>query len=234
MHPHRQSFKSCALVLGLALFPAIAASFSIYTDRTAWQAALAGATLVEDDFSVDIASAQSIAFDSGVVSTGSTPPASAAVNAVTAGRYTSNNDPDGSGGFPSTTWQFPAQVFAFGMDFVSSANNFGITISGDFDGTGSLSFDTASELGSPGTGFLGIVGNGQFDQIVFTPTANPFDSNEGYEIDNLAFASPAPPAPPVTPAKPRGTGGPILGPVGLVIMSLLLGCLGLGASRRKR
>lgn len=170
---------------------AVGSTFDIYTDRSFWEAALSGSTIVEDGFDTPIASAQSITFDSGVVSQGSAPPPSAAVNAVNLGVYGSNNDPDGSGGFQSTTWIFPDPIFAFGMYFIDSASNFGITVSGDFGGTGILSFDTETELGGLGTGFLGIIGAGLFDEIVFTPTPNAFSQNEGYAIDDLAFASPA-------------------------------------------
>ena len=183
--------RRTASALALAVCPTIvaAAPFDIYTDRTAWETAIAGYTLFEDSFDDDIASAQSITFASGVTSTGSSAPASAAVNNVSGGTYNTNNDPDGSGGFQATTWQFPTAISAFGMDFIDSASNFGITVTGDFDGTGDLSFDTETVLGGFGDGFIGIVGDGLFDLIVFTPTPNQLSRNEGYSIDNLAFAS---------------------------------------------
>jgi len=179
-----------ALMMGVSAIPVLAAPFDIYTDRTAWETALAGFAIVEDGFDNNIASAQSIVFDSGVVSTGSIAPTNPSINVVSGGSYNSNNDPDGSGGFPLTTWTFPDQIFAFGMDFIDAASNFGITVSGDFDGSGIVSFDIRSQLGRPGDGFLGIIGAGLFDQIMFTPTPNEYNSNEGYSIDNLAFVSP--------------------------------------------
>lgn len=55
-------------------------------------------------------------------------------------------------------------------------------------------------------------------------------ANDGARCATAAF----PPPPPPIPSGPRGTGGPILGPVGLGIMSLLLGGLGYRASRHRR
>ncbi|GBF79655.1 PEP-CTERM sorting domain-containing protein [Aphanothece sacrum] len=193
--------NSLVLVTGTAtlLFSAVssASAFTVYTDRAAWEAAIASSippgwnTILTDTFSNDIASAQSITLDSGIVSTNSGPitlPNSFNNNSVSGGVY--NNATQAGNGTASNTitWVFPSlKTWAFGADFIS-VNDGGLTLTGNFDGTGDQTLSVFAEIGG-GTGFLGIVGMTKFDSVVF---GNNSDIVDGFGIDNASHTVPEP------------------------------------------
>lgn len=77
------------------------------------------------------------------------------------------------------------------------------------------------------TGFVGFISTTSISSV----TVAQIDPGIIWpSLDNLMFATAGEP----TPTAGNSVGGPILGPVGLGLMSFLLGVLGLGASRRKR
>ncbi|MGF1500175.1 MAG: VPLPA-CTERM sorting domain-containing protein [Paracoccaceae bacterium] len=194
-----------------------AAPFQVFTDRAAWEAAVGGATITEDGFDNDIADADSITFDSGVVSTNSGGTRFLVDNMIDDGIYENAVDGDGAQASLLITWTFPEAIFAFGADWDDTTNAGILTVTGNFDGMGDETVNFGSVLGDPGEGFLGIVGMGDFTQIAFgTALAT---EGEIFDADNLVFA-----------AAPDGV---IPLPAGLVLMLTGLGAFGaLRATRR--
>ena len=115
------AFATGTVTLLLSSVSSVSA-YTIYTNRTAWEAALAtnpSYKITTDTFSNTISSAQSITLDSGIVSTNSAPPTlpnSFNNNSVNSGVY-DNASGTLTGASDTITWQFPATVLAFGADF---------------------------------------------------------------------------------------------------------------------
>lgn len=190
------SLKSFALVTGTAtlLLGGISSAnaYTIFTDRSAWEAAISGNTIITDTFSNPIGSAQSITLDSGIVSTNSIPPTLPNAfnnNSVSGGVY-NNATQAGTGNSASNTitWVFPsAHVFAFGADFFNT-NVDSLTLTGNFDGMGNQTIIVNNTIGGP-DGFLGVVGMAKFSSVVFGNNLTVVDS---FSIDNASFAVPEP------------------------------------------
>jgi hypothetical protein len=167
-----------------------AEAVQIFTDRAAWEAALAGAAITTDPFDSAIAPAATITFESGVISAGVPDPAGN--NSVaSSGAYQGGvGGTDQNFAYESITWTFPVTIIGFGMDLFSGASASGLTLTADFDGTGDQTISVFDILGAPGTGFLGIIGDVPISTLFFTdedlPSSQPF---EIYEIDNLSFAA---------------------------------------------
>lgn len=68
--------------------------------------------------------------------------------------------------------------------------------------------------------FFGFSSTVEVGRIVFSIP----EGDVGETVDNVCFAN----------IDGRGVGGPVMGPIGLMLMSVVLGGLGFGASRRKR
>ncbi|MBW4657423.1 MAG: PTPA-CTERM sorting domain-containing protein [Drouetiella hepatica Uher 2000/2452] len=199
---------AAAIGLGMGSLQS-AQAFNVYTDRSLWETALGGAVVTTDTFSNNIPNARTITFDSGVVSTGNG--TGSFLNTVgdtdsisIAGRY--NGDSDGQGDnssiFDSITWTFPQAIVGFGADWFSTATAEGVTITGNFDGTGNQTASFRSILGAPGTGFLGIIGTSSFSTITFSTETQGIPTDDLFSADDLAFASansPAIPTPAVLP-----------------------------------
>ena len=192
----RLSRMFVAGLAGLAVFAVTASAhaFQIFTDRTAWENAVAASPLagpiVDDPFDNPIANAASITFDSGVVSTG-TPASARADNSVNPfGQYVGNvrGNVFDSVFFDIITWGFPMPIFAFGADWFSTASRDGLTVTGDFDGNGDATVSFFDELGDPGTGFLGVVGDAAFSMIALEGEGLSAGVNESFSVDNLSFA----------------------------------------------
>ena len=118
------AFATGTVTLLLSSVSSVSA-YTIYTNRTAWEAALAtnpSYKITIDTFSNTISSAQSITLDSGIVSTNSAPPTlpnsfnNNSVSIVNSGVY-DNASGTLTGASDTITWQFPATVLAFGADF---------------------------------------------------------------------------------------------------------------------
>ncbi|MDJ0928638.1 MAG: PEP-CTERM sorting domain-containing protein [Gammaproteobacteria bacterium] len=178
------------LIMLVGLGPANAV-VTTFDDRAAFDAAVAGLIIVDDDFDTDIAQAQSIVFVSGVESINAAPPLSFFTdNSVTGGLYRNalerTNEPVNT----SITWTFPVPVTGFGFD-VFRADNTGLRVTID-DGSGSQTFliyDVIMGTGNAANGFAGFVGMAPFSTVQFTSAPADFDS---FEMDNLTFASPIP------------------------------------------
>jgi len=161
-----------------------------YTNRTAWEAALAtnpSYKITIDTFSNTISSAQSITLDSGIVSTNSAPPTlpnsfnNNSVSIVNPGVY-DNASGTLAGASDTITWQFPATVLAFGADFSRIDE---LTLTGNFDGTGDQTISINPTIGGE-NGFLGIIGTAEFSSVIFANNTTDVDS---FSIDNASFAT---------------------------------------------
>ena len=190
------AFATGTVTLLLSSVSSVSA-YTIYTNRTAWEAALAtnpSYKITTDTFSNTISSAQSITLDSGIVSTNSAPPTlpnsfnNNSVSIVNPGVY-DNATQAGTGNSASNTitWQFPAPVWAFGADFFST-NTGRLTLIGNFDGTGNQTILVNNTIGGR-DGFLGIVGTAEFSSVVFSNNTTTVDS---FSIDNASFATKVP------------------------------------------
>jgi hypothetical protein len=187
-----------AVACGTALTGTTAEAAQIFTDRAAWEAALSGATIVNETFPDTIDNAPVITFASGVVSTGVDGLASNHVtgNAL-GGTYGANIDsnpsPFSETLFDSITWTFPTPVVAFGADW-SNFGAGGITLlaSGDFDGTGTSTIDFVNVLGDDVFNqhdFLGVIGDAAFANVVFTNSDHPTILNVAFSARFLSFTT---------------------------------------------
>jgi hypothetical protein len=172
-----------------------AEAFTTFTNRTAWQAAvdtIAGSVTTTDTFSNNIASAQTITLDSGIVSANSFPPAVAfGDNSVSGGLFF--NATDG--------------------DFIGTAAG-RLNLTGNFDGTGNQTLLVNNSIGGA-NGFLGIIGNANFSSIVF---GNNTNTDDVFQIDSASFASAA--SVPVAVPEPGMITGLVFLGGGLVVRRL--------------
>lgn len=194
-----------------------AEAFTTFTNRTAWQAAvdaIAGSVTTTDTFSNNIASAQTITLDSGIVSTNSFPPAVAdGNNSVNKGIFGNTTDGDGNEASATITWTFPSPVFAFGADFIDAAAG-RLNLTGNFDGTGNQTLLVNNSIGGA-NGFLGIIGNANFSSIVF---GNNTTTTDTFFIGSASFASVA--SVPVAVPEPGMITGLVFLGGGLVVRCL--------------
>jgi len=173
-------------------------AFMVFTNRTAWETAIAGNPIITDTFSTVIPSAQTINLVSGIVSTNSadiTLPNAFNNNSTsvdTVGQYANATQALGAEPPPHTasdniTWTFPQPTFAFGADFFSAGDG-RLTLEGNFDGTGTQILTVFNSIGGS-NGFLGVVGNANFDSIIFS---NNITTVDGFFVDNASFVVPEP------------------------------------------
>ncbi len=203
--------------LGLALWASLmcatvanAAVITVYTDRTAWENALGGAVITTDTFSNPIASADVIAFDSGIVSTAI--PNGFGLNGVSGGRFNGYVCSVGGGCGPTPdefNWAMPTAVNAIAGDF--TAVNSGGGLAFDIDSLGHDGTAIYDEIGGS-DGFYGIISDMAFNSVQLRCAGLCGDS---FLIDDLSFASAA-------PAPAPGS-----------LLLIALGLAGLGACRRK-
>lgn len=168
---------------GLAPAQAAFAAVMTYDNRPDFEAAIAGLVVTEDSFDTPIAAGDIIVLDSGIISENSEPSLQATDNSVVAGRY-ANTVALGGIAPDEITWTFPAPVMAIGFDVFGIVSN-GLQISFD-NGTGLQDYVLADILGGSGEGFVGILSDAPFSQVVFSTALVPTD---GFALDNLVFAS---------------------------------------------
>jgi hypothetical protein len=160
-----------ALIVTAAAQPAAAST--IYTNRTSFEAALA--SFETETFSSDVANADSITFPSVSISSIGTSPATEAgrsnFNRVLGGNWDGQvrSLPDRDG-YLAITWTFPIAVDGFGATW--SGIGSGLTLTGNFDGTGDQAIDLSTHVNGFGFGFVGVIGSAQFSSIKLTTTAD--------------------------------------------------------------
>lgn len=191
---HKPTLVGIMIVLCFGSVASVSA-LQIFTDRTGWEAALAGFEVSTETFDTPIAGALGIIFDNDIVSTATGQGGSGGLanNSVAGGVYHGGVDHDQSNGFTQIVWTFPSSIIAFGADWISAAQGAGaVQITGDFDGSPGL-VDIGTALGSPGTGFLGVVGTSNFASI--TLMSSHAHNNEIFAVDNVSLARSVAPVP---------------------------------------
>ena len=169
------------------------AAIVTYTDRAAFDAAIATATsTIEDDFNNNISAADSITFSSGVVSENS-PGRTVTDNGVAGGVYSNGVSFDGSLGSSQVDWTFPGSAFAVGFDYSTNQGANGVRVGMD-DGSG-LIFPALAFLGSSQVldGFAGFISTDTFLSFSFIDASS---GRADFSLDNLVVAlAPAAPIP---------------------------------------
>jgi len=176
---------SALLLVPIVAQDAFAVSF--FTDRPSWEAAVAGATITDDPFDNDIATADVIIFDSGVVSTGvgSNP----TFNQVISGHYEGHVDKDDVLAYESITWDFPSPIIGFGSDFLTGCDGEFLVIISDFEGAGDMTVNLDDHLPGNCDGFFGIVSSSSFQLVTYTSGTGGLASAEFWTMDDLSFAT---------------------------------------------
>lgn len=168
-----------------------ASAFEIFTDREAWLETLESKTIMTETFENFIPNAPIITFDGGIISEGVKGGATNMVrfNSDYFGRV--DTDEDGLGGFyfNEITWTFPEQVWAFGGDFINGAQEEILQVFGNYDGKGETFVDLVDVLGFRGNGFIGIIGEAEFNSITYrSRTDLQPEESEGFLVDNFSTA----------------------------------------------
>jgi hypothetical protein len=168
-------------LFGLAVAtPAQAVTITTFTDRTAWEAALAGQTIQTEDFNDSV-------FNDGSVTSN-------------AGSFTGTNWHDVIDTAPSktTTWTFNSSLTAWGADWdllqgAMAQHNQGINLF--IDAGGSTLIDSFPFLSDDYIGFFGFISDTPFTNVsVFpgTPLQGAEGVNEIYDMDNMSFVAAVP------------------------------------------
>jgi len=179
------SFSVLLLVPGILSQDAYAITF--FTDRPSWEAAIGAAMITNDPFDNDIASADVIIFDSGVVSTGLGGASGAALNEVESGDYEGVVDKDGVNAYESIEWDFPNPIIGFGADYTSACSGEILLIISNFEGGGDMTVRIDDHLSSDCDGFFGIVSSSSFQSVRYTSDAGTGALVERWFMDNLSF-----------------------------------------------
>jgi len=184
-----------SLIMVFSFIPQEAFAISFFTDRPSWEAAIGAATIITDPFDNPIADADVIIFDSGVVSTGLNGPGDLDQNEVVGGEYAGNVDKDAVFSYEKITWDFPHAISGFGADFgtgvaAACTGEFLLIIS-NFEGGGDMTIDLATEMGTPCTGFFGVVSSSLFQTVTYTTGTGGGALNEFWTMDDLSFAATA-------------------------------------------
>jgi len=185
------AWSLCPAKLGLMLVTVVlavpAGAATLYTSRAAWEAAVGSWST--ETFDSPIQDSANITFANGIVSVGT---GGSAGNSVVSGAYSADIDSSGEFEFlfDSISWKFPTPVIGFGLDLDEAANGTGLVISGNFDGTGLIPISILDILGSPGSGFFGLVGTAPFKELHLTEEFSVLNGigAENFAADNLSVA----------------------------------------------
>ncbi len=168
------------------------AAIITFDDRNAFEAAVAGAPLLEDPFDNPIPGAEQITLDSGIVSTNAPVSVFLDDNSVVPfddGGYYRNSVNNSTNELADTiTWDFPMPIIGFGFGLSEAAPD-GVQVTFD-GGDGLESFllhDINGDVSSSGfIGFVGFVADTAFETIVFSN--DNVLSTDSFNIDDLVFA----------------------------------------------
>ena len=181
--------KVCVFAINLLLSAISAnagATLIVFSDRAAWQSAVDGPTLTED-FNGLLPQALILGTnDAGLIDIELFDQAGA--NVIDDG--SGGNSIDGSVfwngnvdafGSPSSAAVVSGPILGFGADWISTTTGGGLTV---LVGTDLLNF--ADHLSGDGDGFLGVVADAPFSQIIFDTVSG---SPEQFGLDNFSFAT---------------------------------------------
>ena len=197
----RSCFQALAFTVLLTIVTSSANGFEVFTDRAAWESALAGTPIQTEHFDTtgNIPNMPTITFAGGIVSEGVS---GVATNLVVSdslqSAYFGQIDTDGDDPFTDyhdeIIWTFPEAIFAFGGDFTGEDVPETIQIYGNYDGSGEVFVDLGDELPNFGIGFLGIIGETQFDSITYRSRVDGFQTRlaQSFTVDAFATAVPSP------------------------------------------
>lgn len=191
MKQFQKNHWAAIAIIGAILLPSPAsAAIMAFDDRSAFEAAVAGAPLVEDAFDNPIAGAEQITLDNGIVSTNAPvsvfPDDNSVVLFDDAGGFYRNSVNNATNDLADTIiWDFPMPVIGFGFDlFFAATDGLQVTFDGGDGPESFLFYDINNEVTLDG--FVGFVADTAFESIVFS-NANPL-STDSFNIDNLIFA----------------------------------------------
>lgn len=189
MTPPSSAFRTAAISALLLLAATPLAAETPYTSRASFEAAIGAlGSLVEvETFDADRANAATISFALGTQSAG-TNGLGSPINEVTAGAWSAKvRTAAGVDGYRTITWTFPRPTRAFGVDWSSISSTRGITVTGDWDGTGAEPYLLWDQIGTSNA-FFGVVGTVPFTQV--TITAEGTGDNDFFGGDNLTLELP--------------------------------------------
>lgn len=137
----------------------------IFSDRTQWESA--NDQISQESFTTDLADSNQLMLDSGITITGLTPIGTLLNNRVSNGSWQFRvYNSGGINGYQSMVIDLPVPVYSFGIELQSVNSSRGITIKGDWDGTGLESTHLFPHFGNTSNGFFGVVGDALFSQII--------------------------------------------------------------------
>lgn len=178
------------LTMGAALLAgsqaADAATVTVYTDRSAWEAAVGGPFSEETFDDASLNSGVSVVSDDGSVNTGD------------------QRWDDRVVGSDTTTWSFLGGITAFGANWNNDHNGAGLGLQLTLDGT-AVGSEIPAELEDE---FWGVVADFSFTDVL-VEAGTQGGSAETYLMDNLVYAAgqTQPTDPPVVPLPSAAWGG---------------------------
>ena len=198
-----------AAVLTASIGVGSAGAATVFLDRGAFAASLDRPTVLET-FDADVATADSITFSSGIVSTKSSTGVPPTLNRVDGGDFDGFLVRDG---FRTITFDLPAPTFGFGGDFSGGGTALNsLIVTAALQGGETFTASISDQLGGA-SGFFGLTSEETFSSLTFStmtgiPTGGIPIGGQVFSVDDVALA-------------------PIPLPAGL---PLLLGALGFGGA----
>lgn len=158
-----------------------------YTDFTSFSTS--AGTLTTETFDLDKANNANLSFDGGITSAGLLPAGTPDHNIASGLFHAHVRHPSDGNGYQTLTWTFPTAVTAFGADFGSIAGSRALSIVGNFDGSGDISYNLRTEIGAGG--FFGVIGSSAFTSITFqiNTAEATIQGNDLFTVDNVSIDS---------------------------------------------
>ncbi len=151
-------------------------SETLFADKSLWLSA--NNMVVDEVFGVDIPDSVQLNLESGIVITGTNPVGNLLNNNIENGQWEFRvYNSGGSNGYDSFVIDLPFPVFSFGIELLSINSTRGVSIKGNWDGTGEESTLLFDHFGNSSAGFFGVIGDQLFDQVTISTESqvNPGD-----------------------------------------------------------
>lgn len=166
-------------------------SAELFDDKNEWQAATVS-IIINELFENDIQSADSITFESGVISNGYGAQDNAYNEVYNNHWIISLNNPIGSNGYASIIVTFPSPIMAFGLEISNITTPLtpqppSISIAGDWDGNGEQFTDLWTHLGDSSNGFIGVIGNQPFTEFKFSASEFQNTWSESLIVETIIY-----------------------------------------------